>query len=637
MRVLTFKHWGTMEPGKLPLTFELSEKMSSWRPPAPPERMGEETVVLDLETDGLEWWAGHKPGGVGYFFPESGREGYLPWGHLDGYSANLDENVIRRWFNREIRDCHVLNTNTRFDIHMAREWGVDLEKNNCTVGDVSHYAGLLDDSRKKFNLKLLCEDFDIDEAKVEVVDNYPIVGSEMMYYPASIVAERATGDVRQVWKLWKAMQPELVNQGLMGVKQLEDEIIFPVCEMERNAARIDITRLGEYLTMAHEEEQRLAWQLHKEVGIRGFNPKSPTHWETLFIKRQLPSPGRTPSGRIKTAKAALDVVDDECVSMGLKILEFRDLRSKYLDKYNNTVSVDGVLRYQLHQMRSDEGGTISGRFSSSGYKLNKKKVGINVQQVMHPEKQEDKRFLIRRLFVPEPGNLFLSSDAKQIEYRLFAHFSESEELEAAYRENPDLSFHKHVHGKLASYNLPYKSLKNLNFAKLFGAGTLKLAVMVGLLTESQASDIKAKYGYKYYRAPEMKAAYELEALYAKEMPDAERLINEAKDQAESIGYITTLSGRRSRFPGGSRSHKALNAEIQGSAADIAKLKLIELHSERDRTGFIMRFPCHDEVCGDVPNKESADMVNEILNRQTTKLRIPILWDTGVGPNWADAA
>ena len=620
--------------GNLPLSFSLSGERKRWRPPEPPERQNEKLVVLDLETSGLKWWDNHRPGGVGYFFPESGRIGYLPWGHVDD-PCNLDEEAMRRWFNREIRHCHVLNTNTRFDLHMAREWGADLEANGCTVGDISHYAGLLDDSRKRFSQAVLCEDFGIDEGKVETVDGIKLHGAMMMHYPASIVAERAIGDVRQVWKLWEVMEPDLKAQNLMEVKQLEDDLIYPVCEMERNAARIDLTRLNEYLKLCHEEEKRIAWKLHKMTDIKNFNPKSPSHWEKLFIKQCLPSPGRTPSGRIKTARSALEVVDDPCVRMGLQILKMRDLRSKYLDKYSNTATVDGIIRYQLHQMRSDDGGTISGRFSSSAFKLDDETVGINIQQVMHPEKQQDDtRFIIRRLFIPDDGSLFLSSDASQIEYRLFAHFAKSPDLEAAYKDNPRMSFHKKMHEMLSAFKMTYKGLKNYNFAKIYGAGPLKLATMAGILTEQQAEAITIKYGKKYWRAPELKPVYDLERLYERELPDCARLITEATEQAENDGYVTTILGRRTRFPRGHRTHKALNSIIQGSAADIMKRKIVEVY-DACKSFFKMRFTVHDEVGGDVSNREDATRVNVVLNRQTTKTRIPILWETGVGPNWAD--
>lgn len=624
-----------MEQNMLHLSFELSPERKAWRPPTPPERRGEKLVVLDLETSGLKWWEHHRPGGVAYLFPESGRHGYLPWAHVEE-PLNIDEDVIYEWFTHEIRDCHILNQNTKFDIHMAYAWGVDFEAQNCTVGDVSHYAGLLDDSRKVFNQKQLCEDFGIDDAKVETVDGISIDGSMMMHYPASIIAERAIGDVRQVWKLWKKMQPQLDAEGLMTVKELEDELTYPTCEMERNAAIIDLSRLEEYIKLCHEEEQRLAWQIYKEVGIKDFKPKSPAHWERLFKTRQLPHPGKTPSGRIKTARAALEVVEDPFVSMGLEILSLRDMRSKYLDKYDNTVSPEGVIRYQLHQMRSDEGGTITGRYSSSAYK-NKQTgevTGINVQQVMHPDRQADKRFVIRELFIPEAGCDFLASDASQIEYRLFAHYAESPELEQAYKDNPKLSFHKHVHAKMSQYNLSYKGQKNFNFAVMYGAGLLKQATMVGLITEAEAEAIRAKYGYKYYYAPELAEARNLARMYEKEMPDGARLIAETQTEAETYGYVETILGRRGRFPSGARIHKALNTKIQGSAADIMKRKTIELHRERKNTGFVMRFIVHDEVCGDSPDRSCSAMVSEILNRQTTECRIPILWDTNTGPNWA---
>jgi DNA polymerase I-like protein with 3'-5' exonuclease and polymerase domains len=106
--------------------------------------------------------------------------------------------------------------------------------------------------------------------------------------------------------------------------------------------------------------------------------------------------------------------------------------------------------------------------------------------------------------------------------------------------------------------------------------------------------------------------------------------------AEHRGYVKTILGRRSRFPDKKRIHKALNCIVQGSSTgDYMKMKLVELHRERKRTGFVMRAPVHDEVIGDVPDQESAKMVTEILDRQSLDLRVPILWETVTGSHWGE--
>jgi DNA polymerase I-like protein with 3'-5' exonuclease and polymerase domains len=99
--------------------------------------------------------------------------------------------------------------------------------------------------------------------------------------------------------------------------------------------------------------------------------------------------------------------------------------------------------------------------------------------------------------------------------------------------------------------------------------------------------------------------------------------------------VTTLYGRRARFDNDAFTHAAINYVIQGSAADIMKAKLVELHKERKWTGFVMRQTVHDEVDGDATTPETADRVNEILNRQTFDTKVPIVWQTRTGANWSE--
>jgi DNA polymerase-1 len=126
-------------------------------------------------------------------------------------------------------------------------------------------------------------------------------------------------------------------------------------------------------------------------------------------------------------------------------------------------------------------------------------------------------------------------------------------------------------------------------------------------------------------------------IYRRVVPGADDVLKQAKDQAETEGFVTTILGRRTRFKDGNRSHKAVNAIIQGTAADIMKQKLVEVHAARKDTGFLLRFTVHDEVDGDVPNIEAAKKVEDILNFQSFPLRIPILWDVATGRNWKECA
>lgn len=642
------------------------EPKTAWLPQAPPSLAGIHDIELDAETTGLHWWEKDRPVGwsIGFWTGDRYHKQYLPFGHRNAGNANLDESVVREWMRREVRNKRITNANTRFDVHMAREWGVDLEEQGNEVSDVQHYAALLDDHRKVFNQAQLVKDFlpDSGEAKVTEVDGFTLDTRRMADYHPGVVAKRAEADVWQVYLLRKKMWPLLAEQGLHRVRALEDQIIYVVCECEKNGALIDEEALDLMIKQADAEVGRLLMELYKETGIRIRPVGNNSTLSELFFKYKLPDIGSFTDDILKAFSHIPAVAKTRRARMILSI------KSKYLVKYKKARDSRGILRYALHQLRSQKdqndpdagAGTVSGRFSSTEIDDD---IGVNIQQVMKTAKQrvkfgfdeeddshDDEIYPVRQLHIPLPGHKFLSADAAQIEYRIFGSYTKSKRILDAYREKPDLSFHKMIHAMLRdlSSEITYRRTKDLNFAQIYGAGLPKTALMMGFITQQQFAELNAiedwrmRNGHAY-----LTTAKEVKAIYDRELPEAAELLKQAKKLAENRGYVCTLMGRRIRFPyftdnqgrkRRDRTHKGLNGVIQGGAADINKTKLVELHAERKSTGFIMRFTVHDEVDGCAPNDECARKVDEILNRQSfPELSIPILWETGTGDNWRKCA
>lgn len=571
---------------------------SNWQPDPLPSLDGIKDIEIDCETDGLEWHNDHRPIGIGIHSAKGSQ--YIPWGHKGG--GNLDENQCREWARRELRNKHITNLNTRFDIHHLYQWGIDLEAQGCTVSDVSHYAALLDDHRRRFSLDKLAQDYLGIEKIGKELD-----ATRMAEYHASQVAPRAIGDVEIVHKLKEVMWPQLDSQNLQRVRQLEDDVIFPVCEMERNAAPLDAALLESWVKESEQEYIRCLYQVSRDLGF-SVEPKT-KDWVRVFEKLKLPIEHRTDKGAPSFTDDILKHIDHPVVQQLRRASKLTSLRSKFLVPYHTALTEDHKLRYALHQLRVDNYGTVRGRFSSS----NK-----NIQQVPAVEKQKaifGDAYIVRQLFRSELG-VFLAADAKQIEYRIFAHYAESPKILEAYQKDPETSYHKFVWDMVKPYksDITYKAVKNLNFAKVYGAGKNKIAAMLEL--PRAESD---KFVSDYDRA----------------FPEIPRLASAAISLAEQQGYVETIVGRRARFPHGLKSHTALNAIIQGSAADINKMKIVDLHRERKSTGFIMRFTVHDELCGDCPDRACYDKVKTILNEQSIDLHVPILWDVQVGPNWGE--
>lgn len=591
---------------------------NDWVPAEPPSLSGVNEVDLDLETTGLKWWKNDRPIGIAVGI-RGGPRRYLPFGHRGG---NLDEEAVRRWARAELRGKRLRGFNLKFDAHMMREWGVDLEELGCTLNDVSLSAALLDDHRVQYTLDSVA----IDYVGVGKVKGLPMKNLADLH--ASEVAPYAEQDVNLTDLIDAKMQPLLSAEGLQRVKQLEDRVVFVVCEMERNAAPIDEGLLREYESASLRELIQLSEEIREVVGRR-IDVQKPAQFEAVFYALGITPSVETRGSRSEdpTYSFADDVLDgyDHPVIKKLQYARrLASLRNKYITAYLKAVE-GGLLRYQLHQLRGDQensDGTISGRFSSSDK---------NIQQVMTVEKQKLRfggKYVIRRLFKPAPGRFYLAADAAQIEYRLFADKSRSPKILEAYRRDPKTSYHKIVWEMVRPYapEIQYKEVKNLNFAKLYGAGVPKIASMLGV-SQVVASEFVTAYNIAF--------------------PEVSRLLHLASSKAEERGWVKTLLGRRVRFKRGCRClgcikfngqpryHKALNGVIQGSAADEMKTKLVELHAERKYTGMTLRMTVHDEADGDVPDLESARRVDEVLNRQSFKLRVPILWETSVGPNWGE--
>ena len=600
-----------------------------WHPVAPPSLDGIEEVALDVETDGLAWWGQDRPIGFSLTLPD-GTTNYFPWGHRGG--GNLDEQVMHRWAQRELRGKHIVNLNTKFDIHMLYAWGIDLEAQHNTVSDVSHYAALLDDHRVKFNLNSLTQ-FYLGEEKV----GKELDVTRMADYHAGTVAPRAESDTRQVWQLKKKMWPLLDAQDLHRVRAVEDAVIFVVCEMERNGTPIDLELLEQWITDSEQAYLRSLWKIYRATNLN-INPASPKDLVKLFGKLQLPI-AETPEGRPSFTDSVLDSHTHPVMAQVRTARKLASLRSKYLLKYRDAVGSDGILRYALHQLRAMPGpldtqraaGTVTGRFSSTAIQ---KGVGVNIQQVMTPAKQiaafGSDQFLIRQLHKPGSG-MWLSADAAQIEYRLFAAKARNPKVLQAYADDPTLSFHKLVWDELKKLkpDISYKATKNLNFCKLYGGGIVKIAAMLGMITSEELHTLQQqKAGWAH---PKLQGARHALQIYGRVLPEVQQMLKRTSMLAEQQGFVTTVLGRRARLT--QHYYKALNREIQGGAADIMKLKLVALHQARKDTGFVMRCTVHDEVDGDAPDAACIEKVNAVLAAPAVDLPIPILWETSTGTTW----
>lgn len=576
-----------------------------------PSLAGVSTVFFDTETTGLDRFDDRPVGiAIGY----GGTFRYISFAHRGG--GNLfDEDTVRRWALTELRDKRMVGLNTKFDVHILESWGVPLREMGCTFHDVSHSEALLDDHEKRFGLDHLAQKR-LGEGKLDVGPKAAIAD-----LPAGAVAEYAKRDVALVARLADVYAPLLAAEDLGRVSALEDAVI-PVCvEMERNGAPLDVERLTRWDERAQELIEQLQWDLYRMVGFM-VNPDAPTDMARLWAKVGEPVTARTAQGRPSFTTDIVQAAAERhpAVALVWRIGKLLDLRSKYFQKYLKEHR-NGVIHPQFNQLMTDEGGTVSGRFSC---------VRPNLQQVLAKNKHRraygwlseyGEEFFVKDLFVPRDG-VWVSADMKQCEYRLFTHYTQSRRLLDIYDADPMTNFHAMVKGMVTPYkpDIDDTQVKVFNFLSIFGGG-------VGAAARNLNID--------------MADAEALSQAYHRAFPEARDLLNRCMRVADDRGWVKTFLGRRSRFHGQrghrERTHKALNAVVQGTAADANKLALVAVYEARKALGLTMRITVHDSLEVDMQDPARLPEYERLLNEQRLALRVPLLWDVKQGSSWGTAA
>lgn len=602
------------------------------------------TIACDTETSGIHFLK-DKPVGISIaYYQDNGiKSFYLPFGHTSG---NLDFSKVKFWMETELAFKTCIFAHAKFDIHMLKNCGIDLEAVGTQPIDVQFAGALLDDSRwSSLSLNSLSKKY-IGKTKLEFKGK-----GNMANYPAHLVENYARRDAEISLELYKVTLDLLQREGLENVYDLENSLIYAVCTMERNGCLIDASKLESMLSKSTRQYAQLIYKLHKELGW-GINPASNPDMRKLFNRLHLPIPigikrvrkkvGENPDGtpivewveeECETfAELYLKKVDHPLVQLALQAKQVGSVKSKFLVPYSESLSSDNKLFYGLNQLKTGKQGTISGRFSSVGSKDNEAGYGFNVQQVsgreLFLEDEDDLDFEneglpeypIRELFIADPKTVWFACDARQIEYRLFVHFSKAKKALAAYKSQPLTQYHEIVQNMLveAGSNIQYKQTKIVNFCRLFGGGAAKIGRMIDLDLPSTQRFLR---------------------LYDKILPEGKTFMRNLTEEAETKGFVRGLSGRKSRFGDGSRpSYAATNALVQSSAADLFKLKLSRLYKEKDNLGVVTLLqPVHDEqnACID-PNPKYKKMLEDFFDSQEIDLRVPVLWEAGTGSNWAEA-
>ena len=563
---------------------------------------------------------------IGIAVAVPGRKFYFPIAH--GSGSNMDKKKVLAWFADTMATPAVkIFHNAMYDVCWIRNLGIKI---NGKIVDTMIAASLIDENRFAYSLNALSWEYLgqgksegalVDEAKSRGLDPK----AEMWKLPPMYVGSYAEKDAELTLELWQAFKKEIIHQDIESIFNLETDLFPCLVDMRFKGVRVDSERARMLKQKLVSEEESLLHKVKKETGIE------PQIWAARSIAKVFDKLDLTYSRTEKTkapsfTKNELQEHSHPVVQMIAKAREINKAHTTFIDTIIEHEH-KGRIFAEINQIRSDQGGTVTGRFSYHN---------PNLQQL--PARNKDLGPMIRSLFLPEEGCTWGCFDYSQQEPRLVAHYAALYKFPSvwdvvdAYNNDSSTDFHQTV-ADMAQ--IPRSQAKTINLGLFYGMGKAKLQAELGVTKE------KAKELFDTYHA---------------KVPFVKQLMNAASNRAQDRGQIRTLLGRLCRFhlwepnmfgmhkalrheealaehgPGIKRAYtyKSLNKLIQGSAADMTKKAMLDLHKE----GIVAHIQIHDELDVSVESEEHAKKIVEIMEN-AVKLEVPNKVDYESGENWGD--
>jgi len=602
-----------------------------------PDLSAAEAIAIDLETcdPGMKTsgpgWPTKNGYIVGFALAVDGWKGYFPIRHEGG--GNLDEKRVRT-FVQTVLDlpCDKIFFNAAYDVGWLKAEGFRI---NGRIIDAMIAAALIDENRFSYSLNALGFDY-LQETKSEqgLRDAAKEFGvdpkGELYKLPAMYVGEYAEQDAMLTLKLWQYFKIEIIKQELTDIFALESELCPHLIDMTLRGVRFDKAKAETTHEQFRLREQEALAQIKS---LSGF---SIDIWAAASIAKAFDKLGieypKTEKGAPSFTKSFLAYHGHPIAKAIVDAREYNKANGTFIEALLNYARYDGRIHGHINQLRSDEGGTVSGRLSMAN---------PNLQQI--PARHWEIGPAIRKLFIPEEGQIWASLDFSQQEPRLAVHYAKILKLEGsdkaaqAYITDPDTDFHQTV-ADMAG--IGRKQAKTIGLGLLYGMGKAKMAGELDLSNE-EAGELITKF---HDLVPFMKGLV--------------TAVQQRVDHPASNGSIRTLLGRRCRFnlwepvefglhkplpreqavleygPRLKRAYtyKGLNRLIQGSAADQTKKSMLACVA----AGKLPLLQVHDELCLSVESVEEAQKYAQAM-MDCVKLEVPSKIDVETGPSWGDAA
>ena len=622
---------------------------TEWVPPSElPDLSAAKEIAIDLETRDPQL----KTHGPGWARPDSGDvvgvavatsfwSGYLPVKHLGG--GNLDERLVKQWMKKVCAlPCDKIMHNAQYDWGWLRRWLGENAKMNGRVICTMMTAGLIDENRFSYSLNALCYDY-LNKTKSErtlvaAAKEFGINDhkAELWKLPAPFIAKYAQTDAELALELWTFFKTKLGQDDLWAIWELETGVMPCFLEMTWRGIRIDIDRVERTKQQLITEEKKLHRKIKKMAGgdVEIWAAQSIAK---AFEKLKIPF-DRTEKGAPSFTRSFLVEHPHELPQLISRAREINKTHSAFLTNILKHIASDGRVHSHINQLRSDDGGTVSGRISMQNPAL---------QTI--PARDPWLGPLIRSLFLPEENQQWASVDFCQQEPLMLLHYAKAygdsrnsplplvEDFVALYKEDPSTDFYSKV-AELTG--LPRKKAKTISLGLIYGMGQLKLSHQLDIDLD-EAKELIKQY---HEHVPFVRAL----------MQGVTRRLNDAT----ASGSIRTLKGRKCRFElwepddfklhkalpykeaiaeHGSTcrlkrafSYKALNRLLQSSSADQVKMSMQLLFEQ----GVVPLLQVHDELCFSVKNKEEAQKHAKIMET-AVELALPSRCDIEIGPSWGE--
>ena len=600
----------------------------------PPERLPDlssySEIAIDLETRDpnlmtMGSGAVRKDGEiVGIAVAVEGWSGYFPIAHEGG--GNMDRGLVLDWFEELLQTTATkIFHNAMYDVSWIRSLGFHV---NGGIIDTMIAASLIDENRFSYTLDSVGKDYigmrKNEKLLQDAAKDFGVnAKAEMWRLPAPFVGEYAEKDAEITLKLWHALQHEISKQDLWDVFNLETNLFPCLVDMKFKGVRVDVAKAAAVKEQLIVTEKELLQDINK---LAGFDVEiwAAASIAKAFEKLKMPY-DRTEKGAPSFTKNFLATHPAELPKL---INEAREINKA------NTTFIDTILKHEhqgrihaeINQIRSDQGGTVTGRFSYNN---------PNLQQI--PARHKLLGPMIRSLFIPEEGHTWGCFDYSQQEPRILVHFSSLMKLEGtgtivdAYNDG-SADFHQMI-ADMAG--IDRKQAKTINLGIMYGMGKNKLMAELGLMKD---------------------AAEKLLKTYHQRAPFVKMLSEAVARRADDSGKIRTIGGRLCHFdlwephgfgikkplkhadalrehgPGIKRAftYKALNKLIQGSAADMTKQSMLALYRE----GIIPHVQIHDELDISISSMEQSEKICKIME-SAVSLQVPNKVDYEKGENWGD--